>query len=374
MTFSATELTFCVYAAGWVLDEFASVLEHGWKVHSENLWSFLDITFVIIYSAYFVIRMHGIAVGSEELGVQALDILCMGAPILLPRLAFNLMSENMLFISLRAMMADFAFLTLLAGWCFAGFLLSLRWISNGHHTSVTISKWMLWIWFGLDGTGIGKSAEMHWLWGPTLFITFAFLGNTLFLTILVSMLSNTFSNLTANATAEIQFRRAVLTFEGVKSDAIFAYRPPFNILALLILLPLKFVLSPRWFHKINVGAVRFLNAPILLLVSLYERRFLWKKRTQGPSGVTKRSWRDLWDLSGFSVHGDLQAVFDIDTPQAVIDELEDLDELLDTDFFHGIGILGKGNSRRVSNAGSSAGDVRWRRPRRAGSVVPLGEI
>ncbi|KAF2233741.1 receptor-activated Ca2+-permeable cation channel [Viridothelium virens] len=372
LTFSGIELAFCIYAAGWVLDEFASILEHGWKVHTENLWSFLDIAFVAIYSGYFIIRMHGLSMGSDDIGKQALDILCMGAPVLLPRLAFNLMPENMLLISLRAMMADFTFLTLLAGWCFAGFLLSLRWLSNGQHASITISKWMLWIWFGLDGTGIQKSVEMHWLLGPVLFVTFAFLGNTLFLTILVSMLSNTFSKLSANATAEVQFRRAVLTFEGVKSDAIFAYRPPFNILALLLMLPLKFVLSARWFHKINVGAVRFLNAPILLFVSLYERRYLWKKKTRDPSGATKRSWRDMWDFSGFSVHGDLQAVFDIDTPQTVVDELEELDELLDTSIFsNGIGIFGK--SRQVSNAGSSAGDVRWRRPRREESVIPAEE-
>ena len=369
MSFSGIELAFCIYAAGWVLDEFASVLEHGWKVHTENLWSFLDITFVIIYSAYFVVRMHGLNIGSEETGRQALDILCMGAPILLPRLAFNLMPENMLLISLRAMMADFTFLTLLAGWCFAGFLLSLRWLSNGQHTSLTIGKWMLWIWFGLDGTGIQKSVEMHWLLGPILFVTFTFLGNTLFLTILVSMLSNTFSKLAANATAEVQFRRTVLTFEGVKSDSLFAYRPPFNILALLILLPLKFILSPRWFHKINVGAIRILNAPILYFVTFYERHCLWRKKMQDPGGPTKRSWRDVWDFSGFSVHGDLQAVFDIDTPQTVIDELEELDELLDEGLFgDAFSIFGKGGSRRVSNTGST--DVRWRRLRRAGSVLP----
>ena len=52
-------------------------------------------------------------------------------------------------------------------------------------------------------------------------VSFAFLGNTLFLTILVSMLSNTFASIVKNATAEIAFRRTVLTFEGVKSDAIF---------------------------------------------------------------------------------------------------------------------------------------------------------
>jgi hypothetical protein len=93
------------------------------------------------------------------------NVLAMGAPVLVPRLAFNLMSENMLFVSLRAMMRDFTVLTVLAVWCFAGFLLSMTWLSNGTHEPITISKWMLWVWFGLDGTGIQRSVDFHWLLG-----------------------------------------------------------------------------------------------------------------------------------------------------------------------------------------------------------------
>ena len=244
------ELIFDVYAMGWVLDEIAATCEHGWTVHTENLWSFLDITFVIIFCCYFGVRMHGFSTNDPEYAKLASDIISMAAPILLPRLAFCLMPENMLLIALRSMMSDFAFLTLLACWCFAGFLLALQWLGESQegvasHSIVTIAKWMLWIWFGLDGTGVQRSADMHWLLGPTLMILFAFLGNTLFLTILVAMLSNTYTSLAQNATAEIQFRRAVLTFEGVKSDSLFAYRPPLNVLALLILLPLKPFITPR---------------------------------------------------------------------------------------------------------------------------------
>lgn len=266
--FTVYELIFCVYAFGWVLDEFASILEHGWHCYTQNLWSFLDTIFAGIYVVYVVLRIHNLVTGDRTTGAPALDILSAGAPVLVPRLAFNLMSENMLFVSLRAMMKDFAVLTLLAVWCFGGFLLSMMWLGDGQHPPITISKWMLWVWFGLDGTGIQESPDFHWFIGPTLMVTFAFLGNTLFLTILVSMLSSTYSKIASNVTSEIQFRRAVLTFEGVKSDAIFSYQPPFNILALFILLPLKFVLSPRWFHKINVTAVRTINAPLLILISM----------------------------------------------------------------------------------------------------------
>lgn len=358
LRFTTVELVFCVYASGWVLDEFASVLEHGWTVHTENLWAFLDITFSLIYLAYFGVRMHGLSTNSGMVGKQALDILSLGAPVLLPRLAFCLMPENMLFISLRAMMGDFFFLTIVTVWCFGGFLLSMRWLSESQtgdisHSFLSIAKWMLWIWFGLDGTGITKSVEFHSILGPILMITFAFIGNTLFLTVLVSILSTTYSNLAKNSTAEIQFRRAVLTFEGVKSDAIFAYRPPFNVLALVLLLPLKFCTSPRWFHKVNVTAVRVLNAPILIAISLHERRFLWQ-RSRNKQPPRKTVWLDFWE--SFGAHADLQMVFDQEPPQSVMDEMDDIDDVFSQDVW-GNGYMNSMRTRRGSrqiSEGSSA--------------------
>ncbi|KAF2166218.1 hypothetical protein M409DRAFT_66707 [Zasmidium cellare ATCC 36951] len=362
LKFRVLELVFVVYAIGWNLDEIASITEHGWTVHTENLWSFLDIAFVVIFWTYFGVRVHGLTHHDTEYSVLADQILAMGAPVLLPRLAFCLMSDNMLFISLRAMMADFTFLTVLACWCFGGFILAMAWLSEGQegflkHTVITISKWMLWIWFGLDGTGIQRSVEMHWFLGPLLMIMFAFLGNTLFLTILVAMLSNTYNNLSRNATAEIEFRRAVLTFEGVKSDAIFAYRPPFNVLALVFLLPLKFLLTPRWFHKVNITAVRILNAPILLIISWYERAYLWKRtaRNNLSPSPRNRTWLSVWER--FGAHGDLQAVFDADPPQEVLDEMDDIDDVLTNDWSDGRDYLSVLRARRGSRSVSEASGV-----------------
>lgn len=365
--YSIVEAVFDVYASGWVLDQFASILEHGWGVYTQNLWSFLDVMFCSIFVVYLSLRLHALRIFDEEQSVTvartALDVLSCGAPVLVPRLAFNIMSENLLFLSLRAMMSDFMTLTILAVWCFAGFLLSLKWLHAGAHQSVRIGKWMIWIWFGLDGTGIDQSPDFHWLLGPVLMVLFAFLGNTLFLTILVSMLTNTFSGIVGNAVQEIQFRRAVLTFEGVKSDAIFAYLPPFNILALLIMLPLKWTISERMFHKINVAAVRTLNLPALLLIALYERRTLWMsdkkyknrkidwKNANGPKATAGQ----YWAISRFTVHGDIHAVFDIDPPQSVLDRIAEEDDLqgddsigkaLSNNLNQGFGVSGR--SRRQS--------------------------
>lgn len=326
----------------------------------------------MIFWIYLVLRIHGWRTGRLAPAQQAIDFLAMGAPVLVPRLAFNLMSENMLFVSLRAMMRDFAILTLLSVWCFTGFLLSMIWLSSGSdkpHLPITISKWMLWVWFGLDGTGIQRSVDFHWILGPILMVAFAFLGNTLFLTILVSMLSTTFSTIVSNATAEIQFRRAVLTLEGVKSDAIFAYQPPFNLLAIIILVPLKFIVTPRWFHKINVAAVRTLNAPLLLIIGVIERRVLWANTSrphdaeQLPKTLPKRP--SLW-ATGFSVHGDIGAVFDVEPPEGVEDELRDdlLSPVVGDQFAREFGVQKPKPGLRRTNTGKG----------RRGSVAPFAEI
>jgi hypothetical protein len=321
--FNNFELAFCIYAFGWVLDQFASVLEHGWQVYTQNLWSFLDVMFAFTYWVYLVLRIYGIMAHKDGISVLALDILTTGAPVLVPRLAFNLMSNNMLIVALREMMADFSILSLLAVWCSAGFLLAMTSLSGGTHNPITISKWMLWVWFGLDGTGIEKSVDFHKVLGPLLMIAFAFLGNTLFLTLLVAMLSNDFSTIIANAPTEIQYRRAVVTFGGVKSDSLFAYQPPFNILAVCVMLPLKFLCSPRWFHKLNVAAIRTLNAPLLLIICLYERRFLWKDSYQKKLLPSRRRRLEFRGLSRFSVSNGIRAVFENDPYESSLPGFQD---------------------------------------------------
>ncbi|KFA46629.1 hypothetical protein S40293_08207 [Stachybotrys chartarum IBT 40293] len=312
------ETAFILYAFGWTLDQFATILAHGWNVYTQNLWSFLDVTFIGIYFVFFTLRAYGWRTGERNEAEQAYDVLALAAPVLVPRLAFTLLSDNLIFLSLRSMMADFFLLTALAAWCFFGFLLCLLWLGEGAHPILTILRWMIYIWFGLDGVGIPRSAELHEVLGPCIMVAFAFLGNTFFLTILVSMLSNTFSNISSNAMAEIQFRRAVQTLEGVKADAVFAFQPPFNIIAVTIFLPLKFIVSPRWFHKIHVATVRLLNLPLLLIIAVAERRLLWPVPKVGepvpsPSPTTK--W--FWKRFRLPAHRDLRAVFELPPPDDV---------------------------------------------------------
>lgn len=106
------------------------------NVYTQNLWSFLDVGFIFIYWAYLVLRLYGWHAHELEPAEQAYDVLALAAPMLFPRLAFNLLRDNLVFLSLRSMMADFFFLTALSAWCFLGFLLSLLWLGEGAHQLV----------------------------------------------------------------------------------------------------------------------------------------------------------------------------------------------------------------------------------------------
>jgi hypothetical protein len=75
------------------------------------------------------------------------------------------------------------------------------------------------IWFGLDSTGFDISstslpyfartlmaeieASFHPYLGPVIFFVFACLANTLFITVMVAILSTTFAELNADAKAEV---------------------------------------------------------------------------------------------------------------------------------------------------------------------------
>ncbi|KAI1846652.1 hypothetical protein JX265_009045 [Neoarthrinium moseri] len=324
---SIYECVFIIYTTGWIVNEFAAVIEHGWQVYTQTLWSFLDVTFILIFCAYAVGRNYDVSAARVADG-YGLHILCTAAPVLLTRAAFALLPDNLVFISIHAMMKDFTLVTFLALWCFTGFLLALMWLNSSIDPElspgwITICKWLLWIWFGLDGTGFSRSGEFHPILGPALMTAFAFLGNTLFLTILVALLTNTFSHIIADAAAEVQFRRAVLTFAGVKSDSIFAYTPPFNILALLTLLPLKPFITPRLFHTINVFCIRVVNFPVLLLINYIERRGLLKPPRRSRNTLLQ------WKFSGFSPHGDIQSVFEATPPTSMEAELEEMDAISD---------------------------------------------
>ncbi|CAE6367254.1 unnamed protein product [Rhizoctonia solani] len=271
-TINMPECLFMIYGLGFVVEKLAAMQEHGIKVYSSNLWNGFDMAFVTVYFSYAGLRLYGIhwdEAWARELGI---DILAVVAVIVFPRLAFVTLSNNLMVLSLRSMFTEFAVLMLVAAFCFGGFLYALWTLGRDTYGSGQIAWWMLDLWFGLDASGFDRASEFHPQFGPVLMISYACLSNTLLLTVLVSILSHTFSNISNDAAMEAMFRRAVSTIEGVKADAIFSYQPPMNLIAFMVMFPASFILSPRWFHKVNVTMIRVTGFPILLAIAFYERQ------------------------------------------------------------------------------------------------------
>jgi hypothetical protein len=94
-----SEIIFCIYCLGFTLDEFATSNEHGWTIYLANAWNAFDAAFVGLFFLYLVLRAVGLGTGREETSALAFDLLSVGASILLPRLCFFLIKDNVLIIS-----------------------------------------------------------------------------------------------------------------------------------------------------------------------------------------------------------------------------------------------------------------------------------
>jgi hypothetical protein len=131
------------------------------------------------------------------------------------------------------------------------------------------------------------------------------------LTVLVSILSNTFNQINRDAIAEQMYRRAVSTFQGVKSDGIFSFQPPINILALVFLWPARFMVTPHLYHKIIVFCARLSNLPLLLIIRFVERQFLLRDHSERSDWLRPSTYFQHLDLFG-GARTELNAVFEFE--------------------------------------------------------------
>ncbi|KAH8822908.1 receptor-activated Ca2+-permeable cation channel [Flagelloscypha sp. PMI_526] len=269
------EAIFVVFAAAFTLEEYTASAEHGWIIYIANMWNVFDTSFVIIFLAYFGLRVKGLVSAEPGYSDIAFDILACGACILFPRLAFFAISNNVVVLSLRAMIADFCYFVVIAMVCFSGLLFTLWTLSadrpDSNWTLGKIAWLMVQIWFGNTYLSFAQAASFHEVFGPILMTVYAALSGTLLLTILISILSNTYAQIDANANQEYLFQFAISTIENIQSNALVSYQPPFNMLALLILKPLSYILTPRALHTANVFLIKLTHFPILLVIGAYER-------------------------------------------------------------------------------------------------------
>ncbi|CAO1631686.1 unnamed protein product [Parajaminaea phylloscopi] len=268
---TASETIFSIWLVGLAIDELAQIQEHGWTVYASSLFNILDGLFCAIGFAWMGIRISGLVAGSMARSNAAFDVLSLGAILLCPRVASLLVSDNVLLLALRAMVVEFSYFLGLALVFFAGFLWTFWSLSDSRKwTPATIGWLMLRFTFG-NTISFEEAQEFSPTFGPWLVVAFTILAQTLLLTILISLLSATFSRVAEHAQEESLYQHAYSTLQGVSSEALFSYVPPLNILCILIVLPASFFLTPRWIHKLNVFVIRVTHLPILMGIRLAER-------------------------------------------------------------------------------------------------------
>ncbi|EPT01375.1 hypothetical protein FOMPIDRAFT_133127 [Fomitopsis schrenkii] len=326
---NAFEVVFIVFAAAFTLEEYTASKEHGWGIYMANMWNVFDTSFVVVFLAYLGFRVKGIVSGDAGASEMSFDILACGACILFPRLAFFAVSNNVVVLALRAMIRDFIFFIGIAAICFSGLLftrLMPSLLANDKWSVKAITWLMVQIWFGNTYLSFAQAESFHPIFGPILMTMFAALSNTLLLTILISILTNTFAQIDAVIIDGFDpfylFQFSISTIEGVKSDALFSYQPPFNLLALAILWPLSFVVSPRTLHSANVFLIKLTSFPFLIIIGIYERYLaqsqIWRDSTEQSfySRLTRNMKKlPLFDLLGTGSADIYEAIFDVEVSQ-----------------------------------------------------------
>ncbi|OCF71722.1 nonselective cation channel [Kwoniella mangroviensis CBS 8886] len=265
------EIIYIIFSFGFILEEFAASKEHGWAVYAANAWNAFDMAYITIFLLYFILRIFALASHSPNTSDLAFDILAIAACIIFPRLVFFVVKENVVILALRGMVASFVQFMIVTVLAFSGICFCLWTLGRATWTVKQIVWLMAQIWFGSSYLGFSASSSFHPIFGPLVLISYAALCNVLLITMLIAILSNKFAAINQNAHEEHLFQRVVKTVEGVKSDALFSYLPPINILAFAILVPLSWFCSPRTLHRINVFAIRLTSFPILIAISAYER-------------------------------------------------------------------------------------------------------
>ena len=272
---TALEILFWFWSAGYMLDEIVGFSEQGFGLYIMSVWNAFDLGILLMFLAYYVLRLYGIFVSRHQVADMAYDVLGSTAVLLFPRL-FSALDHyryfSQLLIAFRMMAMDLVAVLVLIVISCSGFFVAFTLAFKKDLTPSSAA-------YALFQMLMGFTPAAWELWddynplGKTLLTLFLFICHFLIVTILITVLTNSFMAIVQNANEEHQFLFAVNTISMVKSDALFSYIPPTNILGWLAI-PLKYFMSFKRFIKINRLIIKITHVPILFSIFLYERLLL----------------------------------------------------------------------------------------------------
>lgn len=286
------EVLFWFWSIGYMLDEVVGFSEQGFGLYILSFWNAFDLGILVMFVGYYCLRLYGLFVadvGKHKIASLAYDVLASTAILLFPRL-FSVLDHyryfSQLLIAFRMMTQDLLAILVLIIICCSGFFVALSLSFADENTDAGGVVYSLFqilmgftpaVWDRWDGYNILGKAIM------SIFLTIC---HFLIVTILITVLTNSFMAIVKNAEEEHQFLFAVNTISMVKSDALFSYVAPTNIFG-WFLSPLRWIIPLRQYVKLNRTIIKGTHFPILFIIFSYERMVM-ARSPYGPEELVER--------------------------------------------------------------------------------------
>lgn len=207
------EIVFCFWSAGYMLDELVGFTEQGFGMYILSVWNAFDIGILLMFLVYYGCRLYGLLSGRHHTANVAYDVLASTAVLLFPRL-FSVLDHyryfSQLMIAFRMMALDlFAVMILIVIACsgfFVAFTLAFPVNLTPGETAYALFQLLM---------GFTPAAWEIWdgynLLGKAILTFFLVICHFLIVTILITVLTNSFMAVVQNANEEHQFVFAVNT-------------------------------------------------------------------------------------------------------------------------------------------------------------------
>ena len=290
-----------------MLDEVVGFNEQGFSLYIMSFWNAFDLGILLLLVAYYGMRIYGLlipAARKHHTADNAYDLLAANAVLLFPRL-FSVLDHyryfSQLLIAFRMMAMDlvavFVLIVISCSGFFVAFTLSF---GTADYDAASVAYALFQMLMGFTPAA-WDSWETYNILGKTILTLFLFICHFLIVTILITVLTNSFMAIVQNANEEHQFVFAVNTISMVKSDALFSYVAPTNVIAWL-LAPLRFVMPFRQFVRINRTVIKVTHFPVLFLIYSYERVILRRSMFDSSELIEQRGRQGL-EVRAFEAPG-----------------------------------------------------------------------
>ncbi|KAI0516741.1 hypothetical protein F5B22DRAFT_646479 [Xylaria bambusicola] len=272
---TSLELVFWFWSAGFMLDEVVGFNEQGFSLYIMSYWNIVDLGILLFLIIYYGMRLCGVfLVGSIRWNEMAYEVLAVNAILLFPRI-FSVLDHypyfSQLLIAFRFMAEDLLALFVVILISCSGFFVFFT-LSKNDDDAVDVAYKIFQILMGFTPAAWDVWPKYTFV-ERLLLVMFLVIAHFLIATILITVLTNSFTAIASNAKEEHQFLFAINTISMVKNDALFSYIAPANILA-WVLIPLRYVMPIRQFVLLNRMVIKLTHWPILFLIFVYEKYYL----------------------------------------------------------------------------------------------------